>query len=181
MKKIYHLLSVFTEIIEIFAALIVAVCVVIGMAGILPHFPEFIAHQSTAEFSEMLERVLTIVIGTEFIKMLVSPDISAVTEVLIYLIARHMIVSETTPVMDLVSVISISILFILRRFLQVEKDGHASLRRILQRAGLLPKEKKGKVERPTLSAQECADTLERVQESRKTREETAGKRPDPEH
>ena len=42
-------------------------------------------------------------------------------EVLIFLVARHMILGDTTPVDDFVSVISVGILCALRRYLHVTR------------------------------------------------------------
>ncbi len=43
-------------------------------------------------------------------------------EVLIFLVARHMIVSDTTPMEDFISVISIILLCVLRRYLHVTRE-----------------------------------------------------------
>ena len=43
-------------------------------------------------------------------------------EVLIFLVARHMIIGDTTPFEDFVSVISIGLLCVVRRFLHIAKE-----------------------------------------------------------
>ena len=43
-------------------------------------------------------------------------------DVLIFLVARHMIVSETTPFEDFISVISIILLCVLRRYLHDTRE-----------------------------------------------------------
>ncbi len=62
-----------------------------------------------------------IVIGIEFLQMLCRPNSDNVMEVLIFLVARHMILGDTTPVDDFVSVISVGILCALRRYLHVTR------------------------------------------------------------
>ena len=70
---------------------------------------------------EYLDAIFNVVIGIEFMKMLCRPSSSNIIEVLTFLIARHMIVQETTPLEDLLSVLSIGILFFFRRFMQRTK------------------------------------------------------------
>ena len=50
--------------------------------------------------------------------MLCKPNAANVIEVLVFLISRHMIIQETTAIEDLLSVISISLLFTFQRFLK---------------------------------------------------------------
>ena len=76
---------------------------------------------------EYLDAAFNVVIGIEFLKMLCKPSSANIIEVLIFLIARHMIVQTTTPLEDLLSVVSIGILFFFRRFMLMtkpDKDQH---------------------------------------------------------
>ena len=78
-------------------------------------------------YMEYLDAVFNVVIGIEFLKMLCKPSSANIIEVLIFLIARHMIVQTTTPLEDLLSVVSIGILFFFRRFMLMtkpDKDQH---------------------------------------------------------
>lgn len=108
--------------------LIVAVVVVIGVAiAILSLFPE-IGHLwkengGSTEFVHFLERVFTVVIGIEFLKMLCRPNSDNVFETIIFLVARHMIINTTTPLEDLLSTISIVLLCLVRRYLKETRHG----------------------------------------------------------
>ena len=53
--------------------------------------------------------------------MLCKPSSQNIMEVLIFLIARHMIVQKTSALEDLLSVVSIGILFFFRRFMLATK------------------------------------------------------------
>ena len=53
--------------------------------------------------------------------MLCKPNTANIIEALIFVIARHMIVQTTTAGEDLVSVISICMLFLFRRFMLATK------------------------------------------------------------
>lgn len=103
------------EVCEAVLSVLVLVSIIIGIIGIIPQFSQFWQNrQDTESMKQMLSSIMIVVVGTEFLKMLVDPTLSSVTEVLIFLIARHMVVMDTSPAEDLLSVISIGILFVLR-------------------------------------------------------------------
>lgn len=76
-------------------------------------------------FKEYLGRVFTIVIGIEFLEMLCRPSLNNVMQVLIFLVARHMIVGNNTPYEDFVSVVSVALLFILYKFVHTDEKKNA--------------------------------------------------------
>ena len=76
----------------------------------------------TESFRTYLDQIFVIVIGIEFLQMLCRPNSDNIMEVLIFLVARHMIVSETTPFEDFISVISIILLCVLRRYLHDTRE-----------------------------------------------------------
>ena len=89
---------------------------------IFPQIGELWRHrEETVAFLEFLDAVLGVVIGVEFLKMLCKPNTANIIEALIFVIARHMIVQTTTAGEDLVSVISICMLFLFRRFMLATK------------------------------------------------------------
>lgn len=127
MERIRKILVTFSEIVEVVLAIAVAVLLVMDIIGLLPKIGAFWDVRGEAEeFSKLLSSVLGIVVGTEFIKMLIKPTFSNVTEVLVFLIARHVILSEATPLDNLISVISIAILFILEYLLKAHNAGDFS-------------------------------------------------------
>ncbi|MDE7330808.1 MAG: hypothetical protein K2O16_01010 [Lachnospiraceae bacterium] len=72
----------------------------------------------TSEFRQYLDQIFMLVIGIEFLVMLCRPNSENVIDVLIFLVARHMIVGDTTPYQDFVSVISVALLCVVRRYLR---------------------------------------------------------------
>ena len=61
--------------------------------------------------------VLTIVVGLEFVRMLIDTTPANILEVLTVAITRHVILSHDDPVSNLLSVACIAGLFAIRRFL----------------------------------------------------------------
>lgn len=66
---------------------------------------------------DFLAVAFTVVIGIEFLKMLSRHNMSAVVEVLLFAIARQMVVEHTSAIENLIMVVSIGLLFLIRKFL----------------------------------------------------------------
>ena len=69
-----------------------------------------------------LQNVLTIVVGLEFVRMLINLTPANTLEVLIVAIARQVIVSHESAVSNIVCVLCIGGLFAIRKFLISERD-----------------------------------------------------------
>lgn len=72
---------------------------------------------SSADVTGFLHEVLTIVVGLEFVRMLIDTTPASILEVLAVAITRHVILSHDDPVSNLLSVACIAGLFAIRRFL----------------------------------------------------------------
>ena len=70
-----------------------------------------------ANASGFLHEVLTIVVGLEFVRMLIDTTPASILEVLTVAITRHVILSHDDPVSNLLSVVCIAGLFATRRYL----------------------------------------------------------------
>lgn len=122
MDKIRKILYEISELLEIFVAFLVVAGVVVATLTLLPELADYWNNRFEPEvFHGFLGAVFNVVIGLEFAKMLCKPSSANIIEVLIFLISRHMILQTTTPGEDLLSVISIGILFLFRRFMLATK------------------------------------------------------------
>lgn len=111
------------ESLEMAVAVIVLAGVVMSIFSLISDFEIFrLMLEDTAKFKPFLEDIFVIVIGIEFLQMLCRPNSDNIMEILIFLVARHMIVGDTTPFEDFVSVISVGLLCVLRRYLRVTKE-----------------------------------------------------------
>lgn len=112
-----HLMDLF----EIALAFIVAFGFVVSVIPLLKEMPHLMSHSSgTAEFHEFLENTLTLVIGIEFIKMLIKHTPGSVVEVLLFAIARHAILAGGTALENLLTILSIAVIFAVRKFIFIE-------------------------------------------------------------
>lgn len=62
-----------------------------------------------------------ILIGAELLKMITSYTIDSVVDVMLLAIARQMIVEHTSPIENLIAVLSIGILFVIRKYLYISR------------------------------------------------------------
>lgn len=119
MKKMVKVLQYICRILELVVAVFVLVGIFMAIISLLKDdiklFEELLDDVSV--FQHYLEKIFVLVIGIEFLEMLCHPNSDNVIQVLIFLVARHMIVGETTPYEDFVSVLSIAVLFILRKYM----------------------------------------------------------------
>ena len=77
---------------------------------------------NTLELDTILSNVLTLAIGVEFVKMLSSHSSSTVIEVLLFAIARHMVVGHGSMVDTAIGVACIAGIFATRKFLFTQFD-----------------------------------------------------------
>ena len=74
--------------------------------------PEYFSNIST-----YLHNILTIVVGLEFVRMLIDTTPASILEVLTVAITRHVILNHDDPFSNLICVLCIGGLFAIRRFL----------------------------------------------------------------
>lgn len=118
MGKLEEFIQKICRILELIVAMLVLLGIILTLFGLFKNYAIF--HKlldNTDTFKQYLDRIFMIVIGIEFLQMLCRPSSDNVIEVIIFLVARHMIVSNTSPYQDFVSVISIVLLCLVRQYL----------------------------------------------------------------
>lgn len=111
------------DILEIIFSVFVGLGIVATVVTfILPQTLNLFSTQTTTEeFMAYLSIIFNVVIGLEFMKMLCKPNSDNVIEVLEFLVARHMIMEDHTAQDMFLSILSICLLFLLRRLLHIIK------------------------------------------------------------
>ncbi len=95
---------------------IMTLIVLVGLLG-LEIYRMFTVGDYFSDANHFLHNILTIVVGLEFVRMLVDMTPANTLEVLIVAIARQVIVSHDDPVSNVACVLCIAGLFATRRFL----------------------------------------------------------------
>lgn len=112
----------FLNYLEFLVSVIIIISIIIeGGYLITQIFKMPFAEEMDVYFSDFLGDALNLVIGLEFIKMLNGHNPELVIDVLIYTIARSLVVQHPDNVGILLGVISITILFVVRKFVFGEK------------------------------------------------------------
>lgn len=128
MVKLEKYIQKICEILELIVAVFVVIGILLSVFSFIKDFQIFRdVMNSTSAFKYYLDNIFVIVIGIEFLKMLCRPTSDNVMEILIFLVARHMIVDTTTTYENFVAVISVAILCIVRRYLHVMEKKDSSL------------------------------------------------------
>lgn len=110
-------------LLEIVLSGIVLVALLISIVPLVRCIPELFVDGDGVEIYDFLTRALDIVIGIEFIKMLAKHSPGSALEVLLYAIARQMILAHESALESFISVASIGLIFLIRRFVFVPSFG----------------------------------------------------------
>lgn len=117
---IIYNISRYTEIVLSIIILVVialaGICLIMEVAGTA------VPDMNTEFFTSFLSQALSLVVGVEFVKMLCQHSAQTVVEVLMFATARQMVVEHLGPNETLLGVISIAILFGIRKYLMTDND-----------------------------------------------------------
>ena len=114
-KKTATLIHKVLHTLEVIIALITLV-VLVGMMG-LEIYRMFTVDGYFSSIHTYLHNILTLVVGLEFVRMLLDMTPANTLEVLIVAIARQVIIAHDNPWSNVASVLCIAGLFAIRRFL----------------------------------------------------------------
>ena len=108
-RRILHVIERFIAIMTIVALL--------GALGIEIYHMFTSGSEYFADVSHMLHNLLTIVVGLEFVRMLIDTTPANILEVLTVAITRHVVLSHDDPWSNVACIACIAGLFAIRRFL----------------------------------------------------------------
>ncbi len=114
-KKVEHIIRKVLHFLEGAIAVLTLVALVYFLGRELYHMIFEVGDSITVH--DYLHEILTIVVGLEFVKMLIDMTPANTLEVLIVAIARQVIVSHDNPLSNLACVACIAGLFAIRHFL----------------------------------------------------------------
>ena len=112
-----------SSLLEVLLSGLVLVGLVFSAVPLSRWMPGLLVDGNDTEIRTFLERSLDIVIGIEFIKMLAKHSPGSSLEVLLYAIARHLVVGHDSALENLLSVGAIALIFIVRKFFFVPAFG----------------------------------------------------------
>jgi len=116
-KRVEHVFRRILHVIERIIAVITIVVLIICLAGEILEMCKLNILPIDVDMNLYLHEVLTIVVGLEFVRMLIDTTPANVLEVLTVAITRHVILSHDDPWSNLACIACIAGLFATRRFL----------------------------------------------------------------
>ena len=103
---------------EVVVSVIIFTVIIISLFSLLYDLTQLsFLDMSESFFNTFLSRSLGLVVGLEFIKMLCKHTAETVVEVLMFAIARQMVVEHLATFETLIGVLAIAILFFIRKYL----------------------------------------------------------------
>ena len=108
-RRVLHVIERFIAAITLLALL--------GALGIELYHMVTIGSEYFADVTHMLHNLLSIVVGLEFVRMLIDTTPANILEVLTVAITRHVVLSHDDPWSNLACIACIAGLFAIRRFL----------------------------------------------------------------
>lgn len=123
-EHLRHRIAYLASLIEIMLAAMVLFAVLLASWRLLVESFDLLSTPTATEgFTVFLGHAFNVIIGIEFIKMLAKHTPGATIEVLLFSLAREMVVEHTTPVENLIGIITIALLFVIRKYLFVPSFG----------------------------------------------------------
>ncbi|NME81814.1 phosphate-starvation-inducible PsiE family protein [Clostridium sp. SM-530-WT-3G] len=108
----------FADILETVIGVLLAFSIAVLVIFLFADLKILVLNPTNTElFNTLLASAFNLVIGIEFIKMLCKHSPDTVIEVLLFAIARKLIVEHTSTIENLIGIISIGILFATRKYL----------------------------------------------------------------
>ena len=107
--------------IEITLGLIILIACVVSSLGLVFMTDVGLLFSVPNYLQSRMSDACLIIIGVELIKMITSYTIDSVVDVMLLAIARQMIVEHTSPIENLIAVLSIGILFVIRKYLYISR------------------------------------------------------------
>lgn len=112
-------LELMTELLEIIISVVILVGFFLAIIPLIGDMPGLLSNENTYSFDVFLNYAFTLVIGIEFVRMLVKHTPSSALQVLLFAIARHLVLDGQSGVDLLLGVVAIAGIFAIRKYLYV--------------------------------------------------------------
>lgn len=117
-KKLQNIIFNIVKAAEIFVALILALAIIVCAFKMIFEIINVIDQPLGIEtFDKMLSYAFSLVIGVEFVKMICKYTPSIVIEVLLFTVARYLVLNHSSAISTLFGVASIAGIFAIKKYL----------------------------------------------------------------
>lgn len=127
LKKSHEYMYKITHIGELLLAIVILIAIIISGVSLILELTQFsFTHLDISAFTQFLANGLSLAVGIEFVKMLCRYTPETVVEILMFAIARQMIVEHLELSQMFIGVCAIAVLCAVRKYLiSVAKDSES--------------------------------------------------------
>ena len=122
MKHLKEYVLPFVNILEFVIALCLIVGILLSIGNVIIYSSQTILAQEF-RLEWFLSTILSIVVAIEFVKMLLLHTPESVLEVVLYAVARQVIISHDDALENLIGVLAVGIIFIIRKYFSKSFQG----------------------------------------------------------
>lgn len=127
MDKVKNLINHVIEVIEGIICIVVILGIGVAFLGLIPYFQQVVHMSNHSDFYEafrnFLGYALMLIVGIEFVYMIVDNSIESLLDLLLFLIARKLLIYSHTSIDLLYGALAIAVIFLIRRFLVAPPQG----------------------------------------------------------
>lgn len=98
------------------AVILLVALIIIGIRMTIELFSVTIFEDDEHIFDKILSGAFSLVVGVEFVKMLIKSSAENVLEVIMFTVARALIAEDTTMLHNFLGVAALALIFIIRKF-----------------------------------------------------------------
>ncbi len=109
------------EVVELVLGAIILLYCIVATAGSVFALDLSMLFQDPSYLRQQLSNAYSIIIGIELIMMIASASVDAVVDVMLFAVSRQMIVEHSTPLENLLTIVSVALLFVVRKYLYISK------------------------------------------------------------
>ena len=122
-KKLQDIMFETSYLFEILISIVVGIAIIaFGVSLVASGINIVTSTSNVSALVTILDDAIILAIGAELIKMLCKHPPETIIEVLAFALARHLIVTPTTAIENIITVAAIAILFAIRKFLLKSHD-----------------------------------------------------------
>ena len=127
LKKSHEYMYKITHVCELLLAIVILIAIIISGVSLVLELTQFsFTHLDISAFTQFLANGLSLAVGIEFVKMLCKYTPETVVEILMFAIARQMIVEHLQLSQMFIGVCAIAVLCAVRKYLiSVSKDSES--------------------------------------------------------
>lgn len=120
-ERVSQIMTIIAEILEDILAVLVGILIVIYLTKVIPEVLGFV-HEPEKDYFHVLESILSVAVGVEFLKLLCKPSTVHVIDTIMFLIARHLVVENQSPKEMLWMVLALVLLVLCEVLIAVSKN-----------------------------------------------------------